>query len=208
MFSFLFSSDPIFVSLGINCYPAIQLNHFKLRNLSFPFDWNWTPFESLYNTINTDFKNFLDLKHMVIAPLDDVIYHTTENFRFYHHQFTPAFWYNSDHGLTTDDPVQYEQTLALYHRRINRFYEIWEDSRIKYIFRYRIKMDEAISLRDLLNEKFNDNFILICMNDTSEEAPWYQELKQIKHYLLDYTVNGAPCDCFKHVLEDLRLIQR
>jgi len=51
------------VSLGMCCEPVFVIQHFKLSNLSYPFDWSVIPsIEDLCDIINDDFEGYFDFE--------------------------------------------------------------------------------------------------------------------------------------------------
>ena len=57
-----------FISLGFFCGVAASMDHYGLRSYSGPFDWCFSDFEGVIQTIEEKFKHFLDYENLAIVP--------------------------------------------------------------------------------------------------------------------------------------------
>jgi hypothetical protein len=162
----------IAVSLGINCHIALILKFFNIRINSFPFDWNFTPFEALYGLIENNFVDILNREHLCIKHGGPGIYNKKYGFWFAH-DFHKDLWHNNNFGVAvtdSDDELNhYQMVCEYYKRRIDRFNKIFTVGVPIYLFRRVINPNEANSLQILLKSRFPDsNFTLICIIDLDE----------------------------------------
>lgn len=162
----------ITISLGENCFPAIHASEHKVRIRSFPFDWNITPAQSLYDIFYNDFDGFLDLKNLVING--NAVLNKRYNFKFMH-DFDVKDWYDGPQGLTPKDKIgeeDYKKICSYYERRIARLYSVFNLNVPLYLFRRVITANEASNLYVLLKTKFpQSNFTLVCIQDEKWESP-------------------------------------
>ena len=77
----------IYIPIGTNCHPAMNLNLLKLRTMSLPFDWllinPLNIFEYLNNLINTNFSNFT--KDLIYNNRNKVISKNYPYSEFFHY---------------------------------------------------------------------------------------------------------------------------
>ena len=98
------SEEPLFVSLGPECYLAWNLEEIGYRRAAFPFDWLLTlDHERMVELLNDDFRYFLD-------PMF-YSYHT--NGSLVHSYYHLEFRHEHDYEFN-----------AKYERRINRFRQL------------------------------------------------------------------------------------
>lgn len=173
-----FKKNKIFISLGMNCGPAINFENNKLTEAFFPFDWAISEFSSIYKALKSDFKDFLKLENLVLTPralplVNHKVY--DKNYRIdYIHDF-------KNDGAPLYD---YQQVRDKYYRRIDRFYRALKLGKHVYFFRTKIKKSDAIKLNNLIQKKFPKlKYTLVVMNDTSEfKRAW--NVKNVKHFFI------------------------
>ena len=98
--------EPIFIPIGIDCWPASTLIYHKLRHFSLPFDWTIT-YNGVSDIIKKRFDNYLPISHTNTINV-------ASNTVFLHQKF----------------PESYDKL----ERRINRFLNLLENSKQKLIF--------------------------------------------------------------------------
>lgn len=158
-------ANPVLVSLGENCNVAMALSKHGLRKQALPFDWNITPFHSLYHVFSNDFSDFLlpedlflnDDSHTVINRHSDIAFA---------HDF-PTYDVGSqdeqDLAIPTPGVIKPDFLDALpniqkkYERRIKRLYNILNgDSEILFIRHNHnhVSKSEVIKFCELIQLKF------------------------------------------------------
>lgn len=180
--------DFITISLGYNCEPGLNTRKYNIRAFAFPFDWCLTPYEAVYNFINSDFKDFFKLDHLVpsvkknFTPklekffkninVTQVSEHTLwvldkQSGMIFNHDFT-----NNDLATIRSN---HEQQYIKYQRRIARFYTEMNSGKHIYFIRFNdISKNKAIKLLKLIENKFPEtNFTLIVISNKPEfEQNW------------------------------------
>ena len=143
-----FKKNKIFISLGMNCGPAIQFEKKKITEAFFPFDWAISQFSSIYKALESDFKDFLKLENLIVRqralPLVN------------HSVLDKGYKISFIHDFKNDKTplYDYKQVRDKYYRRIDRFYRALKLKKHVYFFRTKIKKSEAIKLNQLLQKKF------------------------------------------------------
>lgn len=204
----------IVVSLGENCFPALQFREHNIRIRSFPFDWDITPFNALYNILSNDFDGFINLENLAINVKENTVYNTKYRLKF-NHDFDIHDWIDKQPGLqpkNNESYTKYQRVLSYYHRRISRFYAIFDLEVPIYLFRRVITSAQAKRLNNLLRSKFpRSNFTLVCIQDEKWEAPsaWQKMPPNIKYYRAPHPIShqlGQRNGLMTNILNDLELI--
>lgn len=211
----LLKSEPfIAVSLGENCFFANHLKEHGIRIRSFPFDWDITPFNALYEIIKNDFKGLLDLKNLAIIHHEYTVFNPVYGIKL-NHDFDIKDWYDGPDGLTPQAPEileKYKKTCAYYQRRIARFYGIFTLGVPIYLFRRVINAQEARSLCELFKTKFPQaNFKLVCIQDKDLDdiSLWQNMPQEVIHYRSDVIISyvfNTKNPRATHIFENLGLI--
>ncbi len=181
-----FKKDKIVVSLGYNCAAARHFQHHKLAEAYLPFDWCFSNFESIYLTIQNDFKDFLSLKLSIISSGENYheVFDETYFIKFVHD------FVNHDQNLTGKNIIlyDYDHNKQKYERRINRLRRALRSKKEVYLFRTVITKREAMLLRDLISRKFPElKYTLAVMNDTEEFKNSWNEKNISNFYLKEPT---------------------
>lgn len=191
--------DFVVITLGSNCRPAFFTRYHKIRFLAYPFDWCFTPYQSLYNLIKNDFKNFM-IKNFLIPPIqtnltpylkdfiNDIVGQSNLNMnkhvldKYSEIIFPHDFQNNSSDEINKDYDLQY----AKYKRRIDYFYNaINSEKHIYFIRDLNMNKNETCELRDLILKKFpNLKFTLIVIGCDKNEFLNDWNLKYIKNFFL------------------------
>jgi len=120
----------MYIPIGINCHPAMNLNMLKLRTMSLPFDWllinSLNIFEYINNLINTDFINFT--KDLVYNHRNKVISKHYPYSEFFHHDLIKNKTDKPDKNDRNDNLVD---TM---NRRAKRFMNLITDEKIDILF--------------------------------------------------------------------------
>ena len=206
----------IAISLGENCFPALHFWEYGIRIRSFPFDWDITPFSALYAILENDFEGFIDLKNLAINQKENTVYNTRYQFKL-NHDFDIKDWYDGPNGLTPRDQKsmeKYQRVLAYYHRRIARFYAVFDTGVPIYLFRRVVSANQAIKLNNLLKLKFpQSNFTLVCIQDERWDSPalWKDMPSNIVYYRVPHPIDhrlGQKNNFVGNILKDLKLIKK
>ena len=104
-----------YISLGDRCVTIMALDELKLKHETLPFDWVWGTPHIIYDSLKTDFKNFIDFN--ADAPnLEYLMYNlniqrekTPSHVNYYGQFFTHFYQYNL------------KDLCTLLNRRIERF---------------------------------------------------------------------------------------
>ena len=157
------SKEPLFISLGADCYVAGNLVHIGYRKASFPFDWLLTlDHNGMIKMLDDDFKYFLDPSCYSIHTNRYLIHN------YYHIEF------RHEH----DDDL-----IGKYGRRIDRFRRLnkysgkvffirksFEDATSSIVYwpskdLLNISFDHALELKQVLKKRFpNLDFSLVIVN--------------------------------------------
>jgi len=157
------STEPLFISLGPDCYIAGYLDQIGYRRASFPFDWLlMLDHNGMVKVLDDDFKYFLDPTYYSIHPSKYLI-HT-----YYHIEFR----HEHDNDL-----------IGKYGRRIDRFRRLDNYSGKVFFIRksfaaaeapsfywpskdlLNISFEHALELKQVLKKRFpNLDFSLVIMN--------------------------------------------
>jgi len=188
----ILGKDPICISLGDACGPALMLRNLKIRTEAFPFDWLVSPFDAFYQALVSDFSLFLadlTMRPDKTGVIDHYGLHFTHDWPTIHNPHIDAL--GSDYISNCKLLTEWEQVLPLvrekYKRRIERFKKIClgED---KVIFirggSFLSAQEEAILIRDFFRDKYPTlEFILLVISSQEEfKVDW--ELENIRNFYL------------------------
>jgi hypothetical protein len=191
------------VSLGFNCFPALQLNRCGLRTLAFPFDWNITPLYSLREVLQSHFLDFLNPSYLVRKNEIPGIFNTKYKIALAHDFPEPISlnWLDSLPGISEK-----------YQRRIERFYYVCDLAETVYFFRLKSvywifdnhpeDIAAVSKLRDLLMQIFpSQNWVLVAIGNSPEyKNDW--GMRQVKNFYIKDDKNEE----WDNVFRKLKLI--
>lgn len=173
-----FNKPRIFISLGMNCAPALRFEKKKLSEAFFPFDWCISTFQSIYRALKTDFKNYLNLENLEVLEHTEKSEHRVVRDNLY------DITYLHDFSLDKNPLHDYQEIQSKYYRRIDRFYRALTLGKEVYFFRTEITKKETIKLKALIQKKFPKlNYTLVVINETDEfKTPW--NIRHVKNFFL------------------------
>lgn len=149
------------ISLGKSCSSALHLREFKLSHEAFPFDWLVTPFDSLFNLLVYDFKDFFsknNLEQRGTKPSSIPIYETKYG-TLHLHDFMI--------GRSIDE--QYDQIKEKYKRRIDRLRIVLNSDQFVYFIRTDISQQQAYKLVTQINKTWPAlHYMLVAIGDGLE----------------------------------------
>lgn len=182
------NEDFLTISLGWNCWTGSHLQDHALRKRSFPLDWMITSFDTIYKLLETDFRNFLDIRYMSFLPVDvgaSVVKNSIHGANFVH-DFHRENWRQEGEGITPLNEKgvkEYDEIVCRYKKRIARLYKVFELGIPIYLFRWDITSDQAYKLYDLLVQKFpGSNINLVCIQHINVEPNEKWNHPKIKHF--------------------------
>jgi len=180
------------VSLGWNCFPALNFNKSSLRYASFPFDWNQTSFYGLYHLLENSFADFLNPEYLVYErPGSAGILNIKHAIAFSHDFPVVRDAQGIDHVV--DNYVDYiPEIQEKYDRRIKRLYAVCSMAKHVYFFRTcsqwsydnQLGKREVEMLRDLLRRLFpQNNWTLVVINrEDSYRHDW--QMPQVNNFYM------------------------
>ena len=156
----------IAISLGAPCQTAEQLRRHDLRTFSGPFDWSvLESVECLVRALNTRFENFFLRENLIVDGEGDHYYLIYDTY----------YEYMSVHDFPlVDHPDQifdaYPAFIEKIQRRINRFYEKVEKSKLTLFVRYHADFEETKLLQKSLAALTKNRFVLLVLNESDTAA--------------------------------------
>jgi Putative papain-like cysteine peptidase (DUF1796) len=180
-------SYDVVVSLGSWCGVANEMKRHQLRRFSGPFDWITTPSLSVINRLLINrFEGFMEMENMKFVKYSKflvdssteneevteretyIIMDTKYNIASYH-----DFPVIPNQSWTADYP-SYKEKL---HRRINRFFEKINNSKLTLFIRYNASYSEVAELRSILSRLTKGKFHILNVNpveglQTVREINW------------------------------------
>lgn len=214
------NEKPLPISLGTGCRVAYVLKHNNIRTFAYPFDWVWTPFESLYQVLNEDFANFFSKEDFIMSPFNSAsVLNTYTGISFYHDfpltkDSMPNESEDGDEGfgdigfIASNFLDAYKEIHEKYLRRINRFREVLNSSKNVLLMRFEATKEEAILLRDFFATHYPrlifTIIIINCLNPL-DGKPW--NIDKIKNYYVPLNQHLNPiCHEWKDILKKLNLL--
>jgi len=186
-------SEPLFVSLGRNCHPALYLRDCGLRKAAYPFDWLITlDFKGFIKILDDDFAFFVTDEYLIPDPLTQMVVVND----YYHIYFA----HEGPFGDTWDEERFSQQVLGIkdkFVRRINRFRELRE-YRGKVFFLCEFwsepcvgaevneNSNYALALRDALDRYFPAlDYTLVIISYTDLNIPALLSIERVVEYQMD-----------------------
>ena len=148
------------ISLGFTCHTAFFLKTNNLKFCSYPYDWIFTNYNTILDTLNDNFNKFLD----------KIYYIKIENERRCGHKIYGKSFFNHKNPLNDED-------YDYYKRCIERFKNILNNPESKLFIITNINQTKEISNENInkLNMIYNKlnsittNFNLLCINSILNE---------------------------------------
>lgn len=198
------------VSLGYNCFPALNLEDNNLRAWAFPFDWNITSFNGLCNILENDFLDFLNPCYLDRRA---GIFNAKYNIAFAHD--FPVIRQSDGTDTEVANYLDFLEDIATkYQRRIKRFNSVCNLAETVYFFRLKTvnwKFDthvqdrtSIIRLRDILMNKFPTNNWILVVIDTSLQYQHDWNIPKVKNF---YISDHGRKDEWTTIFKKLELIK-
>ncbi len=187
LFVFRLCAEPLFVSLGSHCEPAVHIKENDLRRAAFPFDWLLTlDHDHFCKILDEDFAELLNENYFIQHPIHPLVLENT----YYEVEFRHDW-----PSIEINDPQQqYQQQMeevqTKYRRRIERFRQLdyYQDHvfflRAAYDFnndpqvywgqrsQAQIGKEQAIEIKKHLDQFFPHlDFTLVILNYSDENVP-------------------------------------
>lgn len=180
-----FKRDVICISLGYNCMPAFLLIRLNLHEFPFPFNWQASSFDSIYNLFTNNFKDYLNINNLEEIPC----------------KYPPSCDPNNPHRLVKDTKYGsllvhdfpksltiiegYKEVKDKYDRRIQRLYRAIKSGKKIYFVRLGINKNQSQTLAELLSKKFpRCKFTLVAI-DTSEEIKVDWNIPNVQNFYIN-----------------------
>lgn len=202
--------EQLCISLGFNCTMALQLDHYKLRKRSFPFDWNITSLQGLCEVINNHFADFLN-PHYLSARFGLPYVQGVTNLKY---NIALAHDFPDIKGIAPANYLDYLPDIQeKYYRRIKRFYNACNMAKKVYFFRTEFwywplhsdvqNKENVKRLRDILARNFpSNNWVLVVIsNNIQYKHDW--QMSKVKNF---YVANNGTDDELKSIFRILSLI--
>ena len=164
----VFPEGVFFMSLGLNCIPAMELRTLGLRKMAMPFDWLRSTPSAIVNCIRTNFSGFhedvrLDPKsERVVDSLD----------LEFTHDYPTLESYNNESSRTTEGWEAYIPTITeKYRPRIERFIGLLRSSEIPVVILCTMNFADIESVRAAIRETYGRTSHLIFVSLTAEGFP-------------------------------------
>jgi len=184
--------DPIVISLGYRCQPAMQLRFYTIRSVAYPCDWLILPFESLYALLQNDFFGFMDKANLELRLN---YFYTDDDGQYvdkkYSHIWEKKYNVLLRHDFKYDSSFlkAYESIKNKYDRRIRRFYTTLASGHYIYFVRQGITKAQAARLVDLLRFKFPQLQFLLVAIDSTQEIQEQWDIPHVKNFYMPISVN-------------------
>lgn len=203
------------ISLGFNCFPALNLERIGLRQQAFPFDWNITSLRGLCNILENNFLDFLNPCYLNQKPASEKLPAVPGIFNS---KYNVALAHDFPEGPAENITANWQDYLPeiseKYERRIQRFYSVCDLADTVYFFRlkstYWIFDDQPedkaslIRLRDILRQKFPTNNWVLVVIDNSKKYKKDWGIPQIRNF---YMCDTNKVEHWMHILKKLGLIK-
>jgi hypothetical protein len=160
-------NDTVFISLGMDCTPAIELRSLGLRKTAMPFDWVRSTPDIISRCIRTDFSGFhTDLR------LDPESERVVDGLGLeFTHEYPTLESYNNDVRTTEGWEAYIPLICEKYHPRIQRFIGLLRSSEIPVVVLCTMNPVEIEKVREAIRETYGRTSRLVFVSLTSEGFP-------------------------------------
>ena len=158
---------PTFVPFGIDCDPAMMLDHSGLRTRSMPFDWVGAYPEYIKHSLDTDFKEWFDQSNLSYKKASDGRDFTTckPYFPYIHAAINPEAGFFNHHNLT--DPEIQEK----FKNRIERFKQlISSDEHIIFLTTNAVEPLREHGLLDYFKRDARTDFVFLVWEQSGRNV--------------------------------------
>lgn len=203
--------DCVVISLGYRCQAAQQMIINGLRTAAYPFDWLITSFDSMYDLLSNDFRDFLEQENLIfLAPPyeDDYGQFKVAKYSYVFDKKNKVI-FRHDFPLNQNFLGEYEKVKQKYERRIQRFYETIRSGKFIYFIRRVMSRDQAKLLTELIDSKFPSLKYELVVIDHNEEVKKNWNLPHVKNFYLGFTKpyqRDGDNEGWKKIFQDLGLI--
>lgn len=175
------------ISLGEVCQSAYNLHRNHLRFQAFPLDWCITPIDGLYNFFLLEGEGFGNKENLLF---DVPIYHVTGVldsslgiYLMHYFEYEPknTIIKNFDQVVVQN----YEETVARYKRRIDRFFSVMRSEKKVLFVRLGISYSEAAILDQIIHSQYPNLDYLILAIDGTEEMKQDWQMERVKNVYLE-----------------------
>ncbi len=158
-FGILFCNEPpMFISLGSYCAPAYILKEMGLRKPVYPFDWILSiDGEKVIEILEDDFLHFLNPEYLIPAPKSELLTNTYYHLEFSHTKKSKGLPYYLDNE-------EFEQFIASYERRIERFRNLKTYPGKVYFVRVPSALSTFATFKDEKNLEISEDYAVRLYN--------------------------------------------
>ncbi len=184
-----------YISIGLDCSVAWQLQKHNIRTVAFPFDWmKISSIDTICRVIESDFRCFFDREH--IRPVE-----ITTSFPVFEDDFPDVFEtetglkvQNTYYNITfphefhdvADFETNFDKIKDKYERRIQRFNEYITKPDTKLVFVSNKKTSDIDKLKKIVKQKYDVDVdvVNICYDKKMKISSWHKNEIDWKTYLL------------------------
>ena len=150
------------IPLGYNCTPTNSIRDGKLRNASFPFDWNYTSMEKIVECFTNEFKTFFLKENLKRASWysGKPAYETSTGSHLIEEKAKIIYVHDGSYKELINNENIYLKHKEKYSRRINRLLDIMNSGDKVLFVRYENSENDyqqlinIIELKDIIKSKY------------------------------------------------------
>ncbi|MED2765970.1 DUF1796 family putative cysteine peptidase [Bacillus thuringiensis] len=163
------------ISLGENCFTAINLKKYKLRKYSGPLDWFLSPnLSSINKLLKNNFIDFMNLKNMHVMVGENLIFNDGERQPILSHivkdeKYNITSYHDFSIVSNEDWSITYPDFKQKLNRRIDNFYKVLQDSQSILFVRWGGDFTETLELQSVLTNIVKNKFKILLLNPTGNE---------------------------------------
>jgi hypothetical protein len=161
------SAEVVFISMGLDCTPAIELRSLGLRKTAMPFDWLRSTPSAIEHCIRTDFSGYHDNLRLDTTA-ERVVDGLGQEFS---HDYPTLESYNN----TTRTLEGWEAYVPLinekYHPRIQRFVGLLRSSEIPVVILCTMTFADIEKVREAIRETYGRTSRLVFVSLHADGFP-------------------------------------
>jgi hypothetical protein len=159
--------ETFFISLGLDCNPAIELRSLGLRKTAMPFDWLRSTPAAIEHCIRTDFSGF----HADVR-LDPVAERVVDSLAMeFSHDYPTLENYNNDARTVEGWEAYIPLITEKYRPRIERFIGLLRSSDIPVVILCTMNFADIEKVREAIRETYGRTSRLVFVSLTAEVFP-------------------------------------
>ena len=159
--------DAVFISLGLNCTPAMELRSLGLRKTAMPFDWLRSTPSAIEHCIRSDFSGYHDNLRLDTAA-ERVVDGLGQEFS---HDYPTLESYNNITRTLEGWEAYVPLINEKYYPRIQRFIGLLRSSVIPVVILCTMNLEDIEKVREAIHETYNRTSRLVFVSLTTEGFP-------------------------------------